>query len=136
MGEKYPFSSLLLIVYGNHFFICCRSVTCTAVNAMCLALMHAGISMTDMAVACTVGYIKNDLCIDLSQVELGTGGAYIPVVIKARSEEVIFLQLDSRLSVDLLQQALEKSIEGCRFMKTYLETAMKDYMSSQMEKLK
>lgn len=101
---------------------------------MCLALMHAGISMTDMVTACTVGYVRNDLCVDLSQIELGTGGAYMPVVMKARSEEVVFMQLDSRLSVDLLQQALEKSVEGCRFMKTYLEAAMKTHMASQLEK--
>jgi len=91
--------------------------------------------MSDMAVACTVGYIRNDLCLDLSQLELGTGGAYMPVVMKARSEEIVFMQLDSRLSVDLLQQALDKSLEGCRFMKTYMESAIKDYMADQLEKL-
>lgn len=113
-----------------------RSVTCTVVNALCLALMQAGISMSDMVAACTVGYIKNDLCTDLTQLELGGGGAYMPVVMKARSEEIVFMQLDSRLSVDLLQAALDRSMEGCRFMKTYLENAIKVYMSSMLETVK
>ncbi|RYH07333.1 hypothetical protein EON65_41865 [archaeon] len=96
--------------------------------------MHAGISMTDMLTACTVGYVKKDLCLDLSQLEISAGGAYMPVVMKARSEDIVHLQLDSRLSTDLLQLALEKSVEGCRCMKVYLENAMKTYMKSQLEK--
>eukprot|EP01039_Chlorochromonas_danica_P003182 gene3182-3484_t len=130
MMDLYPRSEITIVV---HILETDGSVTCTAINAMCLALMQAGISMEDMVTACTVGYVKDDLCIDLTQTELGFGGAYMPVVIKARSEEIVFMQLDSRLSVDLLQQALEKSLEGCRFLKTYVETAMKTHMASQLE---
>jgi exosome complex component RRP41 len=103
---------------------------------MCLALMQAGISMSDMVVACTVGYVKSDLCLDLSQLELSADGAYIPIAIKARSEEVIHMQLDSRLSIDLLSAALEKSIFGCRYIKIYIENAIKEYMTSQLENMK
>lgn len=90
--------------------------------------MDAGISMTDMMAACTVGYVKKDLCLDLTQIEQNAGGAYIPIVMKARSEEIIFMQLDSRLSLDDLDSALAKCVTGCRKIKAYVESAIKKDM--------
>ena len=95
------------------------------VNALCLALMDAGIAMFDMMAACTVGFVKNEFCLDLSQMEQNAGGAYIPMVIKARSEEIIFMQLDSRLSLDKLEEAMLKGVQGCKQMKKYLEGAIR-----------
>ena len=112
-----------------------RSVLCTAINAAYFALMNAGIAMSDMIAACTVGLVRNHLCLDLTHSEITDGGAYMPVVIKARSEEVIFMQLDSRLSFDLMEEALQKCVEGCRYVRTYTETSMKKYMAEQLEKM-
>ena len=49
-------------------FILVRSLICVILNAIGLALMHAGISMSDMILACSAGLVKNTLCIDLAQV--------------------------------------------------------------------
>ncbi len=54
--------------------------------------MNAGISMSDVIVACTVGLVRNHLCLDLTHVEVVDGGAYMPIVIKTRSEEAVFMQ--------------------------------------------
>ena len=102
-----------------------RSVICCIVNALCLALMDAGIAMFDMMSACTVGFVKNGFCVDLSQLEQNAGGAYIPMVIKARTEEIIFMQLDSRLSLDNLEDAMLKGVQGCKQVKQYLESAIR-----------
>ena len=52
-----------------------RSLLCCIVNAISLALMEAGISMSDMMVACSVGIVRGpDLCLDLSQLESSSGG--------------------------------------------------------------
>lgn len=98
-----------------------------------LALMNAGISMSDMLSACTVGIVRDKLCLDLTQVESTAGGAVMPVVIKCRSEEIIFLQLDSRLSLDKLEEALKKTIEGCVYIKNYLEVAIRSFMSNHLK---
>ena len=50
-----------------------------------------------------------------------------------RTEEILFLQLDSRLSMESLQEAMQVAIEGCRKMKFYTENAMKKYMQESLE---
>lgn len=87
--------------------------------------MNAGIAMYDVISACSVGMVKNNFCLDVTQLEQNAGGAYIPVVMKARSDEVLFMQLDSRLSLDKLSEAMEAGMEGCKQMREYLESAIK-----------
>jgi|APGre2960657423_1045063.scaffolds.fasta_scaffold839119_1 hypothetical protein len=50
-----------------------------------------------------------------------------------RSEEIIFLQLDCRLSVNNLEEAIAVAVDGCRKMKVYMEAAMKKYMQEALE---
>lgn len=105
------------------------SIICTMINAITLALMDAGISMTDMVTASSVGQVRGKYCVDVNQVEQNSGGAYIPLAIKPRNEEVIFLQLNSRLSANNLREAMEVAIEGCRKIKMYMDGALKSYMN-------
>lgn len=104
------------------------SVICAILNAVTLALMDAGIAMTDMIIACSVGFIKQNLYQDLTQVEQTSGGAYLPIAVKARSEEVVFMQLDSRLSIDNIEDAIKQSISGCRKIRTMLQVGVKERM--------
>ena len=98
---------------------------CTIINALSLALMDAGVAMVDMISACSVGFVKNEFCLDVTQLEQNTGGAYMPIVIKARSDEIVFMQLDSRLSLDHLRQAMDPGVEGCKLVKDYIEAAIR-----------
>ena len=59
----------------------------------------------------------------------------MPVVMKAHSEEVIFLQLDSRLSLSALQSALETVKVGCRKVRKYLEEAIRDRMTQTIQSM-
>jgi ribonuclease PH len=87
--------------------------------------MDAGVSMYDMFSACSVGLVKNEFCLDVTQLEQNAGGAYMPIVTRARSDEIVFMQLDSRLSLDKLAEAMEAGVEGCKRTKEYLEVAIK-----------
>ena len=98
--------------------------------------MNAGIAMSDVIAACTVGLLRKHMTLDLNHSEIVDGGAYMPVVIKARSEEIVFMQLDSRLSFDLMEEALQFGITGCKQVSQYLEVVMKNYMQEQFEKIK
>ena len=69
----------------------------------------------------------------MNQIEQNSGGAYIPMAVKAQSEEVVFLQLDSRLSMDSLGAAMEVALEGCRRLKTYITASMKRCMEEAFE---
>lgn len=96
--------------------------------------MQAGISMYDMLVASTVGYVKGKVVLDMNQTEIAAGGAYIPLVVKARTEEVVFMQLDSTLSFELLEEAMLQGVKGCKQIRVFQESVMKRYMQSQKER--
>ena len=42
------------------FNVIYRSAICTAINAITLALMHAGVAMRDMVVSCSTGEGRGD----------------------------------------------------------------------------
>jgi len=126
MLDQYPRSEIVIVV---HVFETDGSIICTIINAVCMACMDAGIMMSDMVIACSAGLVRQEMCIDLSQLEQQAGGAYLPLVIKAKSEEVIWLQMDSRLSMDNLEAAMNAGIEGCRLFRSYIETSMLQYLS-------
>ena len=123
--DLYPKSEIQIII---HLLESDGSTICAMINAVTLALMDAGIAMSDMIVACSAGFIKQQLHQDLTQVEQSAGGAYLPVAMKARSEEIVFMQLDSRLSVDNIEEALKTAIDGGRKIRTILQTGIRDRM--------
>ena len=108
------------------------SVVCTAINAACLALMDAGLSMSDMLVACSCGLVKQKLCLDLNGPEQNSGGAYLPVAVKASSKEIIYLQLDSRMSSDQLEEALAEALDGCDRLAEEMSSAIKQRMEERI----
>lgn len=127
MLEIYPRSEINIVV---HVLESDGSLICCIINAISLALMEAGIAMSDIVVACSAGFVQKELCVDLTLVEQNAGGAYLPIVMKARSEEIVHMQLDCRLSLDLLDEAMQKSLVGCRQVKTYIEAAIRKRMAS------
>jgi len=122
MLEAYPRADLNIVV---HVLESDGSLICAIINALCLALINAGVSMYDMVVACSVGYVGQQFCVDVTQVEQNSGGAFLPVVIKAQSEDIIFMQLDSRLSLELLDDAMAAGIGGCKRVQAYMEAAIR-----------
>jgi ribonuclease PH len=70
------------------------------------------------------------------QTEQNSGGAYLPVAIKSRSEEIVYLHLDSRLSVERLEEAMAAAIDGCKKIRTIMQDAMKAHMTVAFERNK
>ncbi len=132
MLELYPRSEIVLVV---HVLETDGSLLCAIINATTLALMHAGIAMRDMVVACSVGLVHNQLCQDCSHVEQNSGGAFMPIAIKARSEEILLISLDSRLSIVLLDAAMQQAILGCRKLRELLEADYTEYMVSAIQEM-
>jgi len=128
--DLYPKSEINILV---HILETDGSVLCAVLNAACLALVVAGVSLSDMLVACSVGVIKDLLCQDCTMVEQTSGGAFLPVAIKARSEEVIMLQLSSRLSLEVLETALHAALDGCRKIRAVMEDGTRTFIKDQQE---
>ena len=53
-----------------------------------------------------------------------------------RSEEVAYLQLDNRLSIDKLQLALDTAVTSCQVIRELLENAIKGVMSDTKQLLR
>lgn len=94
-----------------------------------MALLEAGISMTDMLVSCSVGRINNQLYLDVTQLEQNSG-IYLPVVMKSRNKEIVFMQLDNRITLDALQAALTEVQIGCDEIIEVIESALKESMNA------
>ena len=132
MLELYPRSEIVLVV---HVLESDGSALCAIINAVSMALMHAGIAMKDMVVACSVGLVHEQMCQDCTHMEQGSGGAYMPIAIKARSEEVLLISLDARLSVANLEAAMQQAIHGCRKLRVQFEADMKEYMAAMLQEV-
>jgi exosome complex component RRP41 len=131
MLDLYPRSEINAVV---HVLEADGSLICTVMNAVCLALMDAGIMTTDMVTACSAGVVKQSVCQDLNQVEQNAGGAYLPVAVKSRSQEVVYMQLDSRLSVDRLEEAMAAAVDGCAKLRTVMQEHMRATMTVAFER--
>jgi ribonuclease PH len=94
--------------------------------------------MYDSFLACSVGYFyhSQQIILDLNQLEIfgNENTIYLPLVMKGKSEEIIFMELNNRCKLELLEELLQEVMSGCRVMRQYLETAIKEYMVSQLEK--
>ncbi|MFH1522053.1 MAG: exosome complex exonuclease Rrp41 [archaeon] len=99
-------------------------------NAAAMALAHAGIPMKEMVSAIGVGKIDKTLVVDLDKYEDsdyhdGEGSTDIPVVITSRTKNIALLQLDGKISIPELKEAMELAKKACG-----------DILKVQMEALK
>jgi exosome complex component RRP41 len=97
-----------------------------AVNAASVALVHAGIPMSDLAVACSVGYVDDQFLLDVNSSEAGAGGPELTMAVLGHSGKVASFQLESRMpSVGAFEQALEHGAAGCRQIFRVLDYELK-----------
>jgi exosome complex component RRP41 len=121
--ENYQKSEISVII---HAFETDGSLVCCVINGVTLALMDAGIAMKEMVVASSIGLLRQQFYHDLTQIEQNSGSAYLPVAILSHNKEIVFMQLDSRISVDLMESAIEAAIQGCCKIRVIIETIIRD----------
>jgi len=86
---------------------------CAGINAASLALAHAGIPMTDLVGAISVGALGGSVVVDLTKEEEDyeedgeKAATDIPMAFTLRDKKVSLLQLDGRVKPEHLKQALE-----------------------------
>jgi len=87
------------------------------INAAVMALAHAGVPMKEMAAAVAVGKMDKtivvDVCKEEEDYEEGEGATDIPVCYLSRSKKLALLQLDGKIGVDELKEALEMGKIAC-----------------------
>ncbi len=129
----YPHSTITLNI---HVLSQDGSVLAACINAATLALIDAGIPMSDYLVACTAASSasssaadnasSDDPLLDLnSQEELEL--PFLTVGTVGESEEVAVCVLESRVRMERVEGMLAVGIEGCKRMRGILDDVVKEY---------
>lgn len=99
------------------------STRCAAINAASIALAHAGVPMTELVSAVSVGKIDKNIVIDLikkeEDYEEGEGASDIPMAFTSRTNKLCLLQLDGKISPEELKEAIKAGEKACK--KIYAE---------------
>jgi len=99
-------------------------VLAAAVNASTLALLDAGIAMTDYVVALTAGLHLSSTLLDLSSSE-ELDLPNLTVAVLPRSQRVTLAQLETRLHADRFEEMFKLALEACSVLHTEMDKQMK-----------
>nr|KAG5703045.1 hypothetical protein BaRGS_016206 [Batillaria attramentaria] len=102
---------------------------CASVNAATLAIIDAGIPMKDYVCACSAGFIRDTPIVDINHLEESSGGPELIIATLPKSEQVVFLEMNSRLHEDNLSKTMDSAIAGCRDIFQILDRAVKEHVS-------
>lgn len=99
-----------------------------AMNAASLALVNAGVAMSDFVVACSVGFVEDTFVVDPNAVESGGGRPEVVLGVLCHAGKVVNCQVESRLPGGAeFEQALEIARGGCAQIFRVLEYEVKSY---------
>lgn len=102
---------------------------CACVNAATLAIINAGIPMTDYVCACSAGFVNETPLADVSYLEESQGGPVVTVAMLPKSEQIALFKMDSPLHVDHLEKVLDVASKGCKDMYAIMDEAVRDSVS-------
>jgi exosome complex component RRP41 len=92
---------------------------CAGINAASMALAHAGIPMTDLVAAVSVGKIGDAVVVDLTKEEEDyeengkKAATDIPVAFLLRSGKLSLLQADGKIPPEDMKKAIEMAQKAC-----------------------
>ncbi|KAF2786392.1 exosome complex exonuclease RRP41 [Melanomma pulvis-pyrius CBS 109.77] len=135
------YSSLLLTHLYPHSTITLRlhilsqdgSLLASCFNAATLALIDAGIPMTDYLVACTAASSSTSAESDISDPLLDLNGLeeqelpFLTVATLGKTERVSVLLMESRVRMERMEGMLAVGIEGCKRIREILDGVVKEY---------
>jgi len=106
------------------------STRCAGINAAALALAHAGIPMTELVSAVSIGKIDDKIVVDLikeeEDYEDGEGATDIPMAFLSNSQKLTLLQLDGKTSSEKLKEAIEAGKKACEKIYELQKKTLKD----------
>ena len=95
------------------------STRCAGINAASMALAHAGIPMTDLVGAVSIGYVGGTVVTDLikDEEDYEEDGekmvSDIPMAFLLRSKKLALLQLDGKIQSKAMKEAIEAASKAC-----------------------
>lgn len=87
---------------------------CAGICAASIALADAGIVMKDLVPAIAVGFVNNEVVVDLSKEEEDIENAVdIPMAVMPSTGNITLLQMDGMISKENLKKAIELGKKAC-----------------------
>jgi len=94
------------------------STRCAGINAASLALAQAGIPMTELVSAVSIGKIDDKIVTDLikeeEDYEEGEGATDIPMAFLNKNNKISLLQLDGKIRGKELKEAIKAGKAACK----------------------
>ena len=100
------------------------STRCAAINAASMALAHAGIPMTELVSSVSIGKIGDSIVADLTKEEEDytikkdgkeiKAATDIPLAFLSRSGKISLMQLDGKVTIDDLKEAIALGKKMCK----------------------
>jgi exosome complex component RRP41 len=111
------------------------STRCAGINAASLALANAGVPMTELVSAVSVGKLDKQLVVDVSKAEEDykinkegkeiKAATDIAMAVLSRSEKLSLLQLDGSVSAQELKEAMELAKKACKEISEFQKKTLK-----------
>lgn len=89
-------------------------VLASVFNAVTLALLDAGIPMSDYVVAGSVSYVQGHFLLDPNRMEETSACPVLIAAILPRSQKICFLNVEQRLASDKLAEMVELAQRGAQ----------------------
>lgn len=108
------------------------SILATCVNATTLALIDAGVPMTDYMVACTsashqgADESNHETIMDVNSAE-ETDLPSVTVATLGGGENISLLQLESKVRLERLEEMLAVAVDGCAGLREVLDGVVRDH---------
>jgi exosome complex component RRP41 len=126
MLDKYP--GQVVDVYIN-IIQADAGTRCAGINAASLALAHAGVPMKEIVSSVSIGKLDKTLVVDLTKeeedFEEGEGPTDIPISM-TKSGKITHMQLDGKIGVKQLQEAVDLAKESCEKIYEIQKKALKN----------
>ncbi|KAF9899387.1 Exosome complex component RRP41 [Lobosporangium transversale] len=105
------------------------------INAATMALIDAGVAMTDYVCACTAGWVEREAAIDLNHIEESSDTSEVTIAMLPKSGKVTLAQMESRLHVDKLEALFTLAGEGCKQIHQVLDRTIRNRAEELAQKL-
>lgn len=99
----------------------------SAINAVTLALLDAGIAMSEFVVSCSAGYLEKTPILDLNYIESSGDGPEIPVAYLATTEKISMIQLNYRIPLHICDAVIDLAVEGCKQIYDLMQNEVREY---------
>ncbi|KAI8895269.1 ribosomal protein S5 domain 2-type protein [Globomyces pollinis-pini] len=96
-----------------------------AINATCLAIIDAGIPMSDYVVACSAGYANDQPMMDLNYIEESAESPLLTLALCPKSEKITLLNMECRLHLDNFEDVMTLAKEGCMILSESLDETIR-----------